>query len=551
MVAPGRRLPGLSAQLRRRERRRPRRPPGGHLARAVPRGTRGRRGVAEPVLPLGARRRRLRRRRLPRRRPAPRHARRLRRDARRRCTPPASGSSSTSCRTTRPICTSGSRRRSPPARVRQRASATSSARAADPTVRPRRPTGSRRSAAPRGSASPTASGTCTTSPIEQPDLNWENPEVREDFVRTLRFWSDRGVDGFRIDVAHMLTKDLTEPLPSQAELDALPRDGLHPTHRPRRRARRLRRVARGVQRVRPAAHGRRRGVGRPLAHPAVRERREPRPGVQLRPARGGLRRRPVPAHRDRQPRAGRGIRIVDHVGAVQPRRRPACHALRAAAPRTRRRRAAHAQARQRVAAVGRHASRSSTVRGDSGARGPRPSSCSALPGSAYLYQGEELGLHEVAEIDDVDRQDPTFFRSPGIDMGRDGCRVPLPWTTHRRSFGFGGVTAHLPQPSWFGDVSVEAQERRPALHADAVPARARAAARAADRPSSWNGSTPGAPTCCGSCGRTGGRSSRTSVRRTTNSPPPTWTATSGVVLSSTEVPFGIVPGECTIWLQPA
>ena len=48
--------------------------------------------------------------------------------------------------------------------------------------------------------------------VEQPDLNWSNPEVREDFVQTLRFWSDRGVDGFRIDVAHMLTKDLSEPL---------------------------------------------------------------------------------------------------------------------------------------------------------------------------------------------------------------------------------------------------------------------------------------------------------------------------------------------------
>ena len=64
--------------------------------------------------------------------------------------------------------------------------------------------------------------------VEQPDLNWADAEVREDFVRTLRFWSDRGVDGFRIDVAHMLTKDLTEPLPSKAELDAMPKDGSHP-----------------------------------------------------------------------------------------------------------------------------------------------------------------------------------------------------------------------------------------------------------------------------------------------------------------------------------
>ncbi|WP_344730365.1 alpha-amylase family glycosyl hydrolase, partial [Microbacterium oryzae] len=64
---------------------------------------------------------------------------------------------------------------------------------------------------------------------EQPDFNWDNREVRDDFLKTLRFWSDRGVDGFRVDVASLLVKDLTEPLPSQAELDAIDRDsGVHP-----------------------------------------------------------------------------------------------------------------------------------------------------------------------------------------------------------------------------------------------------------------------------------------------------------------------------------
>ena len=65
---------------------------------------------------------------------------------------------------------------------------------------------------------------------EQPDLNWDNPEVREDFLTTLRFWSDRGVDGFRVDVAHALTKDMTEPLQPWAELGAQDEDnqGLHP-----------------------------------------------------------------------------------------------------------------------------------------------------------------------------------------------------------------------------------------------------------------------------------------------------------------------------------
>ena len=85
-----------------------------------------------------------------------------------------------------------------------------------------------------------------------------------------------------------------------------------------------------------------------------------------------------------------------------------------------------------------------------------------LPGSAYLYQGEELGLPEVAEIPDGMRADPAFFRNPGVDMGRDGCRVPLPWTRAGSSFGFGEAGAHLPQPAWFGRYSVEAELEDPA-----------------------------------------------------------------------------------------
>ena len=60
---------------------------------------------------------------------------------------------------------------------------------------------------------------------EQPDFNWDTREVRDDFLTTLRFWSDRGVDGFRIDVAHGLAKHLGEELPYQATLDELPRSG--------------------------------------------------------------------------------------------------------------------------------------------------------------------------------------------------------------------------------------------------------------------------------------------------------------------------------------
>jgi alpha-glucosidase len=82
----------------------------------------------------------------------------------------------------------------------------------------------------------------------------------------------------------------------------------------------------------------------------------------------------------------------------------------------------------------------------------------ALPGSAYLYQGEELGLQEVGDIPAADRQDPTFFRNAGVDVGRDGCRVPLPWTSAGDSFGFGAGGAHLPQPAWFAGYAVQAQD---------------------------------------------------------------------------------------------
>jgi alpha-glucosidase len=95
----------------------------------------------------------------------------------------------------------------------------------------------------------------------------------------------------------------------------------------------------------------------------------------------------------------------------------------------------------------------------------------ALPGSAYIYQGEELGLPEVVELPNEARQDPAFRRSRGEDPGRDGCRVPLPWTSTGHSFGFspaprdpgqaGGTAPWLPQPSYWGQYSVARQLEDP------------------------------------------------------------------------------------------
>ena len=88
----------------------------------------------------------------------------------------------------------------------------------------------------------------------------------------------------------------------------------------------------------------------------------------------------------------------------------------------------------------------------------------ALPGSAYIYQGEELGLPEVTDLPDTVRQDPSFLRSDGQDGLRDGCRVPIPWSGTEEPYGFGpkpGGPSWLPQPDSWAGLSVEAQTGDP------------------------------------------------------------------------------------------
>ncbi len=297
--------------------------------------------------------------------------------------------------------------------------------------------------------------------VEQPDLDWSNPEVRADFVRTLRFWSDRGVDGFRIDVAHMLTKDLPEDLPTQAELDAMPRDGQHPM------------------------------IDRDDVHEVYAEWRQvfnsydpPRTAVAeawVDPSR-------VPLYASAESLgqafnfdlleadfdADQFRRIVtDNLALaassgssttwVLSNHDVVRHATRYGLPHPERDasgRPARKHGNEWLLSGGAEPA----LDAEAGLRRARAASTFVLglPGSAYVYQGEELGLQEVADIADDQRQDPTFFRSPGEDIGRDGCRVPIPWTASGSSFGFGSGGSHLPQPEWFGGMSVEAQEDDPA-----------------------------------------------------------------------------------------
>ncbi|WP_156758919.1 alpha-amylase family glycosyl hydrolase, partial [Microbacterium karelineae] len=294
---------------------------------------------------------------------------------------------------------------------------------------------------------------------EQPDFNWDHPEVREDFLTTLRFWSDRGVDGFRVDVAHSLTKDLSEPLPSEAELAAHPWDGTHPIWDRDE----VHDIYATWREVFDAYDPPRTAVAEASATPQRRARYASPEGLGQAFNFDLLR-------ADFDAAQFRGIidtnlRLAAESGSsttwVFSNHDQVRHATRYGLPPLNGR-----DAKQGMEWIGAGAPESEIDR-DLGLRRARAATLLelALPGSTYLYQGEELGLHEVADIPDEKRQDPSFFRntdgSSKEGVGRDGCRVPLPWTATGPSFGFGTGGAHLPQPAWFGPVSVEAQDEDP------------------------------------------------------------------------------------------
>ncbi|HET7477684.1 MAG TPA: alpha-amylase family glycosyl hydrolase [Dermatophilaceae bacterium] len=286
---------------------------------------------------------------------------------------------------------------------------------------------------------------------EQPDLNWANQHVRDYFLDTLRFWADRGVDGFRVDVAHSLAKDVSDPLRSQPNLDGmLPLDGSDPLY-DRDDVHEIYRSWRKVfDEYDP-----------PLM--AVAETWHPtssRTYLYARPDELGQVFDFSLLKSDWHPGQFRQVisrSIAEHQGVAGgltwvlsshdvPR-----HATRFALP------------------IGTDLdawlrSDGTSLRIDQATASRRARAATvmmlALPGSAYLYQGEELGLLEVADLP-LDRlQDPVYERTGHQLKGRDGCRVPLPWTSEGPSFGFGANGTWLPQPSWFGDLSVAAQDGR-------------------------------------------------------------------------------------------
>ncbi|MCC9177609.1 glycoside hydrolase family 13 protein [Arthrobacter sp. zg-Y750] len=291
---------------------------------------------------------------------------------------------------------------------------------------------------------------------EQPDFNWDNRAVKDEFLATLRFWSDRGVDGFRIDVAHALAKDLSEPLPSSALL-AAEGDGTDGAHAfwDRNEVHDIYTEWRALfNEYTPP----RTAVAEAWVH-ASRRGRYASPEGLGQAFNFDLLQADFDAARFRTVITDNLVQAAE-TGAsstwVLSNHDVVRHATRYGLPATPADSAKGQDGKAWVLAGGPEEQLDRAA----GLRRARAATLLmlALPGSAYLYQGEELGLHEVAAIPDADRQDPAFFRNAGVEKGRDGCRVPLPWTPEEPSFGFGTGAPHLPQPEWFGPAAVSLQD---------------------------------------------------------------------------------------------
>jgi alpha-glucosidase len=283
---------------------------------------------------------------------------------------------------------------------------------------------------------------------EQPDLNWEHPEVRAEFLDVLRFWLDRGVDGFRIDVAHGLIKQQGLPDLGDDHEDVLaPPDRLDHPHWDRPE---VHEIYREWRRVIDEYPGDQTFVAEAWVANSERLARYVRPGELHTAFNFDFLRCAW------DPEALREV-IDDSVGTLNGVGAPATWVL------------SNHDVTRHVTRYGRTHTGGQGPRGMSdepvdlelGLRRARAAALLmlALPGGAYLYQGEELGLWEVEDLPDELRQDPTWERSGHTVKGRDGCRVPLPWSDDAPPFGFGpaGSAPWLPQPVAWKDFTVEAQ----------------------------------------------------------------------------------------------
>ncbi|MEU6440700.1 alpha-amylase family glycosyl hydrolase [Streptomyces sp. NPDC047046] len=308
---------------------------------------------------------------------------------------------------------------------------------------------------------------------QQPDLNWDHPDVRKEHEDVLRFWFERGVAGVRIDSAALVAKD--PALPDYVEgVDPNPyidRDELHDVYRS------WRRVADEYGGV---------FVGEVWMPDAERFARYLRPD-ELHTA-FNFNFMSCPWDRD-QLREAIDSTLAEHAPVGAPATWVLCNhdVTRTVTRYGRAEDTGFAFERKRFGVP------SDLALGTRRARAAALLSL-ALPGSVYVYQGEELGLPE-ADIP-LDRvEDPMYFRSEGVDPGRDGCRVPLPWTADAPYSGFGSTTEPwLPQPEGWSAYAADVQAADPgsmlSLYRAAIRVRGTEAGFG-DGPIEWLPETPG------------------------------------------------------------
>ncbi len=288
----------------------------------------------------------------------------------------------------------------------------------------------------------------------QPDLNWSNREVIAEFEDILRFWLARGVDGFRVDVAHGLIKEegLPDHFPNAdggsmggSEVNATPYFGQEGVHD----------VWRGWRRVLDEHGPGHILVAEAWIYPLTRMAKWVRPDEMHQAFNFPYLETPWEAKAQRS-MISESLEAFNAVGA------PATWVL-----------SNHD--------VIRHASRLGLAKPNPQGHGIGPKSehlpddalglararaatlmMLALPGSSYIYQGEELGLPEHVHIPDDARQDPTWFRNNKERYGRDGCRVPIPWEADAPAYGFNTTGASwLPQPDAWAELARDVQEGDP------------------------------------------------------------------------------------------
>ncbi|MFC6288161.1 glycoside hydrolase family 13 protein [Nocardioides sp. GCM10027113] len=299
----------------------------------------------------------------------------------------------------------------------------------------------------------------------QPDLNWRNPAIGDMFEGVLRFWLDRGVDGFRIDVAHGLFK--AAGLPDEVLPEETDGETVHvgegsmvergPGDEPMWDQPEVHDVYRRWRKILEEYDGDRMAVAEAWTKTTESMARYVRPDELHQAFNFSWLLAEWSAESFAEVVTGT-LDAVDPVGA-SPTWVLSNHD------------------------VVRHPSRYGAERGHARARAATLAML-ALPGSAYVYQGEELGLEQV-EVEPEFRQDPSWFRTG--EPGRDGCRVPIPWGGDEPPFEFGPGEGQpwIPQPAEWKALTVEAQEADPestlAFYRRALATRREAALPEGDR----------------------------------------------------------------------